>query len=122
MRAKTLIDLLTISTNLYMISKDEKFVNNLKEMAEKGREKASAWAHEFSGTAEEETLFERLKEKAGEAREELENKISEVAEKVYEKMNIAHTSQINQLEAEICLLRRELALAESRLVTLETRK
>lgn len=122
MRAKTFIDLLTLSTNLYMISKDEKFMNNLKEMAEKGKEKVSAFAGEFTAHHDEESLIERIKEKANEAREELENKIGEVAEKIYHKMNIAHTKQIEQLEGEIANLKRELALAEGRIVLLETKK
>lgn len=121
MKAKTLIELLTLSTNIYMITKDEKFMNNLKEMSEKGKEKVSAFADEWMED-DEEKLLEKLTRKAHEAKEELENKISEVAEKVYAKMNIAHTHQVDALEAELNSVRRELALAEARILTLETNK
>jgi len=122
MKAKTLIELLTLSTNIYMISKDEKFMANLKEMTEKGKEKVSAFAHEFSGEDEEGKLLEKFMQKAHEAKEELEHKIGQVAEKIYEKMNIAHTSQIAALNADIELLKKELSLAEARIVSLETQK
>lgn len=48
--------------------------------------------------------------------------MGEVAEKVYAKMHIAHTDQVKGLENSISELRRELALAEGRIVTLENRK
>jgi len=122
MKAKTLIELLTLSTNIYMITKDEKFMNNLKEMAEKGREKVSGFAEEFAGHDDEGKLMDKLMDKAREAKEELEHKMGEVAEKLYHKMNIAHTSRVELLESKIHTLEKELALAESRIVSLECKK
>jgi polyhydroxyalkanoate synthesis regulator phasin len=121
MKAKTLIELLTLSTNIYMISKDEKFMNNLKEMTDKGREKVSAIANEWMDD-DEEKLLDKLMHKAHEAKEELEHKIGEVAEKVYAKMNIAHTQQVTALEEQLDAVKRELALAEARIITLESNK
>lgn len=121
MKAKTLIELLTLSTNIYMITKDEKFMNNLKEMTEKGKEKVAAFAGEFMDD-DEEKLMDKLRHKAHEAKEELENKIGEMVEKAYAKMNIAHTHQVESLEAKIESMKRELALAEARIITLEYNK
>lgn len=121
MKARTLIDLLALSTNIYMISKDEKFMNNLKEMAEKGREKVVEFASDLKGE-DDEKLFDRIVAKANEAREELENKIGEVAEKVYHKMHIAHIKEIEKLENKIAELSRKLALTEARLVAAEAKK
>lgn len=37
MKAKTVIELLTLSTNLYMISKDDEHMKNLSELTKKGK-------------------------------------------------------------------------------------
>ena len=121
MRAKTLIELLTLSTNLYIISKDEEFMKNLSEMTKKGKEKVDDLISSFTEHGEEdhETIMEKFLEKTKQAKEELEKKIEETAAKVYHKMHIAHTDQVETLAAEIKLLRNELALAEARMVNLE---
>lgn len=124
MRAKTLIGLLTLSTNLYMISKDEEFMKNLAEMLSKGKKKAGDLIDEFSGEDEEgeEKLLQKLFHKAREAREQLERKIEETAVTVYAKMHIAHADEVKGLSAEVERLKRELSLMEARLVHLEPRK
>ncbi|MGZ3862186.1 MAG: hypothetical protein ACXVPN_11730 [Bacteroidia bacterium] len=113
MKAKTLIELLTLSTNLYMISKDEKMMHNLSEMMQKGKEKLSGLAEEFSFDEDEEKLIEKLADKARQAKEELEHKMEEVAKKVYEKVNIAHTDRVKDLESTIFNLQQRLAKIES---------
>ncbi len=122
MKAKTLLELLTLSTNVYMISKDEKFMNTLKEMTQKGREKFAAVAAGFSENEEEGKMMERFFHKAHEAKEELEQKIGEIVEKTYHKMNIAHTHEIQELNATIEVLTKELAQAEGRIGILESQK
>lgn len=114
MKAKTLIELLTLSTNIYMITKDEKFLNNLNEMAQKGKAKLGDWVDELGNEDEsEEKLMEKLIHKAHQAREEFEHKMEEVAKKVYEKVNIAHTDQVKMLEEKIMHLRNELTLIQA---------
>ncbi len=122
MKARTLLELLTLSTNVYMISKDEKFMDALKEMTQKGKEKFTAVAAGFSEDEEEGKLMERFMHKAHEAKEELEHKIGEIVEKTYRKMNIAHTNEIRDLNASIEVLRKELAQAEGRIGILEAQK
>lgn len=120
MRAKTLIELLTLSTNIYMISKDEEFMHNLAEMAEKGKQKAHDLKEKiFSEDESEETMIHKFLEKAKQAKEEMEHKMGEIAEGVYAKMKIAHTNEITKLNDELESLKRELALAEARIVHLE---
>jgi polyhydroxyalkanoate synthesis regulator phasin len=121
MRAKSLIELLTLSTNLYMISKDEEFMQNLSEMMKKGKKKAEDIFDEFSGEDEEgeDTLIQKFLQKAKKAKEELEQKIEDTAAKVYQKMHIAHADELKKLAEEVDRLKRELALAESRIVNLE---
>lgn len=121
MRAKTLVELLTLSTNLYMISKDEEFMQNLSEMLKKGKQKAEDILDEFSGEEEEgeEKLVQKLLHKAKKAKEELEKRIEDTAVKVYDKMHIAHADEVKRLAEEIDKLKRDLALAEARLINLE---
>jgi polyhydroxyalkanoate synthesis regulator phasin len=120
MKAKTLIELLTLSTNIYMITKDEKLMNNLSEMTQKGKAKLGELIDEFGGENEsEEKLMEKLMHKAHQAKEEFEHKMEEVARKVYDKVNIAHTDQIKDLETRIEQLRGKLSMAEDRLALVE---
>jgi len=119
MKARTLIELLTLSTNIYMITKDEKLLNNLNEMAQKGKVKLGELVDEFSGDENDEKLMEKLLHKAQQAKEEFEHKMEEVAKKVYEKVNIAHTDQIKSLEAKIEQLKKELSLTETRVAQME---
>ncbi|MFI5163879.1 MAG: hypothetical protein ACHQHP_01385 [Bacteroidia bacterium] len=124
MKAKTLVELLTLSTNLYMISKDEEFMKNLSEMTEKGKKKVSDFIDDFSeeGDGGEEKLVQKILVKAKQAKEELEKKIEEIAVNIYDKMHIAHTDEIKKLAEEIERVKRELALAETKIINLEQRK
>lgn len=120
MRAKTLLELMTLSTNLYMIAKDEALMSRIAEMNAKGKEKLEDFLEGLHDD-DEKTLSEKLLLKAAQAKEELEQKIGEMVAKLYDKMNIAHTAQIEELQSEIKLLKRELAMAEARIVGLESR-
>jgi polyhydroxyalkanoate synthesis regulator phasin len=124
MRAKTLVELLTLSTNLYMISKDEAFMKNVEEMAKKGKMKLDDFMDDFSETVEddEETLVQKVMHKANEAKVEFEKKMEELAVTVYKKMNIAHAEDLNNLATKIELLENKIDILESKLETLENKK
>lgn len=121
MRAKTWIELLTLSTNLYMMSKDEEFMQNVAELGRKGKEKVNELIDDFSDSSvnKEDVLVQKILEKAQQAKAEMEKKIEEIAAAVYEKMHIAHTDETKRLSEEIEKLRTELMLAEARIVHLE---
>ena len=121
-KVKKLVELLTLSTNLYMISKDEEFLKNLEEMIRKGKKKVSHLVDEFTSESDEddeEKFIEKLLHKAKQAKEDFENKIEEVAILTYTKMKIANTEELQSLTAEIKKIKNELALAEARIVHLE---
>lgn len=109
------MDLMTLSTNLYLISKDEKFFAHLTEMAEKGREKV----REFMDSDGDGELLANIREKAAEAKAELEKKLEETVKAVYEKMQITHLEKLKELEDKVDRLQNELLLAEARIVNLE---
>lgn len=123
MKTKTLIELLTLSSNMYLIAKDDDFWKRVSEMTEKGRKTINKVMDEFSDEeGEENSMFQKLIEKAKQAREELEQKMEEVAVKAYKKMRIAHTDEIKKLETEMELLKKQLALAEARIIIIEQKK
>ena len=79
MKTKTLIELLTLSSNLYLIAKDKEFLNRLNEMAEKGKKKINQVMDEFSEEGEDEEQFlHKILHKAQQAKEELERAKQEV--------------------------------------------
>ncbi len=119
MKAKTLIELLTLSTSIYMISKDEKLLKNFSEMTQKGKEKFNELVGEFAGGDSEEKLMEKLMHKAQQLKDEAEQKMEEIAKKVYEKVNLVHTDQVKSMEAIIENLKKELALTEARVAKME---
>ena len=77
MKAKTLIELMTLSSNLYMLSKDEDLMNKLKDMTEKGKDRINKAMTEPKVDEEgnEIEFLDRLILKAGQAKEELESSL-----------------------------------------------
>jgi uncharacterized protein YihD (DUF1040 family) len=121
MRAKTLIELLTLSSNLYMLSKDEELMQKLKDMTEKGKDRINKAMSEpaVDEDGNEIEFLDRLILKAGQAKEELETKIEEVVAQFYKKVNIAHIDEIRGLNEKIEEAEKTIALLEARLNRLE---
>ncbi|MCB9223060.1 MAG: hypothetical protein H6582_02690 [Crocinitomicaceae bacterium] len=121
MKAKTLIELMTLSSNLYMLSKDEELMHKLKEMTEKGKDRInkamSTPAVDEDGNEIE--FLDRLVLKASQAKEELEAKIEEVVAQFYKKVNIAHMDEIKALNEKLSQSENTIALLEARLNRLE---
>lgn len=134
MRLKTIIELLTLSTSLYTISKDEKLMKNLESFFLNGKNSINDLLKEYSKNEygeyddtiisddNENQLIHQFLLKAKVAKEELETKMEEVAEKIYAKMHITHTNETQELKTAIEKLKTELALAEARIVQLENNK
>lgn len=123
MKAKTFLELVTLSANLYTISKETHLLDKVKELSEESKERINAFMKEkvLDENGNEVEFIERLMMKAHEAKSDLEAKIAEVVAAFYEKVNIAHTDKIHELEEKIEILKRELALAEARISHLESK-
>ena len=134
MRLKTIIELLTLSTSLYTISKDEELMKKLENFAFTGKTNIDKLIKGYSkneydeyddefieneNTNEEHQLIHQILEKAKVAKDELEVKMEEIAAKLYENLHIAHTDEIKELKEDINKLKNELALTEARVVHLE---
>ena len=124
MKAKTFIELAALSANLYAISKEAHLLEKLKDLSEQGRDKINEFMSEkiVDEHGNEVPFTEKLLMKAKEAREDLELKIGEAVAAFYEKVNIAHTDKLKELESKLEEITKNIALAEARLHQLERRR
>ena len=124
MKAKTLVELLSLSATLYTIGKDEDFFHRLEEMAVKGKQKIGDLIEDFSDEGEdgESKLIAKLIHKAKQAKEELENRMEETAVKVYRKMNIAHADDLKSVLHKIEIMEKKLNLFEAQLADYSQKK
>ncbi len=120
MKAKTILDLLNLSSNIYLIARDKELIEKIASLSEKGKEKIRDLKEEFYEGEDEGQFMNKLMLKLNEAKQELETKIEEVAATVYKKMNIAHTDDVQRLNENMEQLRRDLALIEARISRFET--
>jgi polyhydroxyalkanoate synthesis regulator phasin len=124
MKAKTFLELVALSANLYSISKETHLMDKLKDLSEDGKDKINSFMSEkvLDENGNEIEFMDRLMLKAQEAKDELEQKIGEMVATFYEKVNIAHVDKIKELEEKVELIKRELALAEARISHLESKE
>lgn len=120
MKAKNLLELLTLSTNLYLISKDEELMKHLSDMLKKGKEKANGIIDELSDETgeEDEHLVQKLLHMAKQAKGEFEKKMEEVAVKVYGKMHITHTDDFKSVLHRLEIMEKKLNLIEAQISNL----
>lgn len=123
MRTKTFIELMTLTSNLYVIAKDTDALSKIHALSEKGKDAINNFVSEKVTDADGNELefVDKMLIKMHEAKEELEKKIGEVVEATYSKMNIAHTKEIEDLKQKMEALTKELSLANSRIKELEAK-
>lgn len=121
MKMKSFLELMVLSSNLYLISKDTEALEKIKSYSEMGKEKINAFVKEkmTNEDGDELEFVEKLVLKMHEAKEGLEDKIGSVVTEMYHKMNIAHTDQIKKLESKIESLNKELSLTQSKVEQLD---
>lgn len=124
MKAKTILELATLSAAMYNLSKETKIMDKLVELKDQGRDKINAFMKEsvVDDNGNELEFLDKLALKAQEAKEELETKIGEMVTIFYDKVNIAHVDQIKKMEIKLEQLGKDLALAEARITKLEKKK
>lgn len=116
MKARTLVELLTLSSNLYMMSKDKELMEKFHKMTETGKEKINDFMKsEKDEDGNEIEFLQKIALKAHDVKEELEAKIGEMVSQFYQKVNIAHTDEIKSLNIKIEDLSKTVALLEARL-------
>ncbi len=119
MRAKSITDLLSLSVNLYLLSKDEEFMKELRDLAEEGKEKTGQLYDVLTGSKEGDEVIEELLEHIAQLKKNIAGKADEIAKAVYEKIHVAHSSEISRLMHEIEALKSAAAHMEARLNELQ---
>jgi uncharacterized protein YukE len=106
---------------LYTISKETQVLEKLGELGEKGKRKINSLAkeHLFDDKGNEMEFVEKMLQKAKEAKDDLDLKITGLIEDFYDKINVAHVKQVEILEQKMAELNKTLINAESRINQLE---
>jgi len=123
MKAKTFLELISLSTTIYTISKQTDLIDKIADLTDQGKEKLNEFMKEkmVDEQGNEIEFIDKLVVKIQEAKKDLEEKISEVVASVYEKINIVHTDQLKVMEERLEELSKSLALAEARINHLESK-
>ena len=121
MRTKTFLELLTLSSNLYLIAKDTNALEKIHEYTEMGKDSLNNFVKEKITDSEGNELefVDKMVVKLHEVKEELDAKIAGAVEAAYEKMRIAHTNRVEELEEKMLALTKEVSLANERIKELE---
>jgi polyhydroxyalkanoate synthesis regulator phasin len=121
MKAKTFLELASLSTALYTISKDAKLMEKLEALSDTGKEKINHFMKDvvIDENGKEMEFLDRLALKAQETKDDLETKIGEMATAFYAKINVAHTDKILLLQNKLDQLQKDVSLVEARINQLE---
>jgi hypothetical protein len=121
MKTKTLLELLTLSSSLYVLARDTQFIDKFSEFAEKGKAQVNGVISESETDEDGNELefIDKIIYKTNQVKEELEEKIEELVVAFYKKVNIAHLDEIKALNAKLEKADISIALIEARLNHLE---
>lgn len=121
MKTKTILELLTLSSSIYYLAKDTKFLDKISEFSEKGKENLNNIMSEshLDENGNELEFADKIILKTHELKEELNDEIEELIVKFYKKINVAHLDEIKALNEKLEKLDATVALLEARLNIIE---
>lgn len=121
MKTKTILELLTLSSSIYVLARDTHFLDKINEFSEKGKDNLNKTMSEsqLDENGNELEFVDKIILKTHELKEELNEKIEELVVKFYKKINVAHLNEIKALNEKIEKLDISVALLEARLNKLE---
>lgn len=121
MKTKTILELLTLSSSIYYLAKDTKFLDKISEFSEKGKENLNNIMSEshLDENGNELEFADKIILKAHELKEELNDEIEELIVKFYKKINVAHLDEIKALNEKLEKMDATVALLEARLNIIE---
>lgn len=121
MKTKTILELLTLSSSIYVIARDTQLLDRIGEMSEKGKEGINKAFSEsqLDENGNEIDFVGKVINKTNQLKEELDEKIEELIVKFYKKINVAHLDEIKALKTQIEKSERKIALLEARLNRME---
>ena len=123
MKTKTILELLTLSSSLYVLARDTHFLDKINEFSEKSKENINRAMSEsqVDENGNELEFMDKIILKTHELKEELNEKIEELVIKFYKKINIAHLDEVKALNLKIEKLENSVALLEARLNKMEAK-
>lgn len=121
MKTKTLLELITLTSSLYVFIKDSHLIDRFNEISTKGKEGINKMASESQLDADgnEMEFMDKIIHKTGQLKEEIEEKIAELVAEFYKKVNIAHLDEIEALKEKLEKSDELIALLEARVNHLE---
>lgn len=121
MKTKTILELLTLSSSLYVLARDTQFLEKINALSEKGKDNVNKMMKEstLDENGNELEFVDKIILKTHELKEELNEKIEELVVKFYKKINVAHLDEIKALNEKVEKLNMTVALLEARLNKLE---
>jgi polyhydroxyalkanoate synthesis regulator phasin len=117
MNTKRFSSLVSLSVQLYLLSRDERFRADVAKLITILRQKARKVVENMD-TDKQEAVHEAY-HRISEIATALENKMKKAVSDLYEKLHIANTTDVNNLSAELSELTRDLHTLEDRLTKLE---
>ena len=121
MKTKSILELLTLSSSLYVLARDTELLEKIKELSEKGIDEINKIVSESKKdeNGDELDVAGKLILKAHELKEELNEKVEELVIKFYKNINVAHVEEIKILNEKVEKADMAIALLEARLNKLE---
>lgn len=113
MKLRSAIDLLSLSSNLYLILKDKEMIEHVKSLVDKGKQKLNEGIDEEFGETE---FLEKILVKAKEIRHEFEERVKEEVSKVLDKAGVARKEELSMLNAKIEALEKRINLMEAQIL------
>jgi len=123
MKTKTIIELLTLSSSLYYLSRDIQLMEKISAYSEKGKDNLNKMMSEpeLDENGNELEFVDKIIIKTQQLIEELNDNIEEQVAKFYKKIHIAHIDDIKAINEKFEKLESSVALLEARINKLETK-
>lgn len=123
MKTKTILELLTLTSSIYVMTKDTELLEKINEYSKKGKDEINKILSEsqLDENGNEMDFTDKIILKAHELKEELYDKIDEKVVNVYKKMNLAHLDEIKAINDKLEKADAKIALLEARLNILESK-
>lgn len=121
MKTKSILELLTLSSSLYILARDTELLGRIKELSEKGIDEINKIVSEskLDENGNELEFVEKVILKTVELKKELNENLEELVVQFYKKINVAHLEEINALNKKLEKSDMAIALLEARLNKLE---
>ena len=123
MKTKTILELLTLSSSIYVLAKDTNLLDRINEYSEKGKDGINKVLSksQLDENGNELEFADKIILKTHELKEELYEKIEELVAQFYKKINVAHTDEIKALNENLEKSNASIALLEARINKLEAK-